>query len=238
MGKGLIILVLLFAAMFAAAAAQWSRMYKSDAGMSSWSGLTVEPEPQDIPLVRYDDVRPQTTATIGGVSLFAAGTAMTFIPGARRLALNLRDAVQADGHSRFVVDDCVQYLPAALPPALSLCGLKSRHGFWKMGLLEGGSFLVGAGLLNAGKYSLCVTRPDGSSDNSFPSGHTFTAFTGAEVLRREYGTEYPWLAVTGYAVATMVGAMRIYNNRHWLGDVLAGAGLGILSTSLVYWIFD
>ena len=61
---------------------------------------------------------------------------------------------------------------------------------------------------------------------------------GAEILRREFGKEYPWIAVAGYAVATLVGLMRISNNRHWAGDVLAGAGLGILSVSLVYWTLD
>ena len=83
-----------------------------------------------------------------------------------------------------------------------------------------------------------VLRPDGSACNSFPSGHTFVAFTGAEIIRREYGKEYPWIAVAGYTVAVLVGAMRIYNNRHWAGDVLAGAGLGMLSVTLTYWIFD
>lgn len=64
------------------------------------------------------------------------------------------------------------------------------------------------------------------------------AFTGAELLRREYGKEYPWVAVAGYAVAVLVGAMRVYNNRHWVGDVLAGAGIGIASVTLVYWALD
>lgn len=101
-----------------------------------------------------------------------------------------------------------------------------------------GSYLLGAGWLNAFKYGLGLLRPDNSRYNSFPSGHTFVVFTGAEILRREYGEDYPWIAVAGYTVAIIVGAMRIYNNRHWLGDVCAGAGLGILSTTLVYWALD
>ena len=64
----------------------------------------------------------------------------------------------------------------------------------------------------------------------------FTAFMGAEILRREYGEEYPGIAIAGYTVATGVGLMRIYNNRHWASDVLAGAGIGILSASLTYWL--
>ena len=127
---------------------------------------------------------------------------------------------------------------ALMVTVLNLCGLKGKHSFNRLLLLEGGSYLLGAGWLNAFKYALAVERPDGSRLNSFPSGHTFTAFTGAEILRREYGEEYPWIAVAGYAVAVTVAAMRIYNNRHWAGDVLAGAGLGILSVSLVYWTLD
>ena len=29
----------------------------------------------------------------------------------------------------------------------------------------------------------------------------------------------------------------MYNNRHWLNDILAGAGIGILSTKFSYWIY-
>ena len=44
------------------------------------------------------------------------------------------------------------------------------------------------------------------------------------------------IAIAGYTVATGVGIMRMYNNRHWASDVLAGAGVGILSASLMYWL--
>lgn len=177
-------------------------------------------------------------APVSGAVLVTGGTMFTYNPYLNSQAVSLRDAVQADGHSRLTFDNYLQYLPAVTPAVLNLFGVEGRHGFWKLALLEGGSYLLGAALLNAGKYGLGVLRPDGSAYNSFPSGHTFTAFTGAEILRREYGEEYPWIGIAGYAVATLVGAMRIYNNRHWAGDVLAGAGLGILSTSLVYWALD
>ncbi len=35
-------------------------------------------------------------------------------------------------------------------------------------------------------------------------------------------------------MATGVGAMRVMNNRHWISDVMVGAGIGILSTNLAY----
>lgn len=37
-------------------------------------------------------------------------------------------------------------------------------------------------------------RPDGSTANSFPSGHTATAFLGAELFNLEYGADYPLLS--------------------------------------------
>lgn len=81
-----------------------------------------------------------------------------------------------------------------------------------------------------------VERPDGSAKNSFPSGHTATAFMGAEFLWQEYKEISPWYGIAGYLVASGTGAFRIYNNRHWLTDVVAGAGIGMLSAKAAYWI--
>ncbi len=86
------------------------------------------------------------------------------------------------------------------------------------------------------KYCFDVQRPDGTSHNSFPSGHTATAFMSAHILHKEYGHISPWVSVGAYTVATGVGAMRIMNNRHWTSDVLVGAALGILGTELGYWL--
>ena len=44
------------------------------------------------------------------------------------------------------------------------------------------------------------------------------------------------MVVSGYVVAAGTGFFRIYNDRHWLTDVAAGAGIGILSTKIAYWI--
>jgi membrane-associated phospholipid phosphatase len=81
-----------------------------------------------------------------------------------------------------------------------------------------------------------VERPDGSGFNSFPSGHTATAFAGAEFLWQEYKDVSIWCGISGYLVATETGLFRIYNDKHWLTDVVAGAGIGLLSTKIAYWI--
>lgn len=139
-------------------------------------------------------------------------------------------------HKRLSYDDYIQYVPTASVLLLDVCGVKSANGLKKQAITLPLSILLTATLVNAGKYSVQRIRPDQSSRNSFPSGHTATAFMGAELLRMEYGKEYPLIAATGYALAAMTGAMRIYNNRHFLSDVLAGAGVGILSVRIAYWL--
>ncbi len=96
-----------------------------------------------------------------------------------------------------------------------------------------------AGLVNGIKYTASEERPDGSTSNSFPSGHTATAFMAATILHKEYGlTRSLWYSVGGYTVATGIAAFRVMNNRHWVSDVLTGAGIGILSTELGYALSD
>jgi membrane-associated phospholipid phosphatase len=79
-----------------------------------------------------------------------------------------------------------------------------------------------------------VLRPDGTTKDAFPSGHTAQVFMAATFLHKEFGRDHPLYSVLAYATATGVGVLRILNDRHWLSDVLVGAGVGILSTNLVY----
>jgi len=103
-----------------------------------------------------------------------------------------------------------------------------------------GIYLLSNIFLNATTQSLkritAVTRPDGTP-NAFPSGHAAEAFASAEFLRQEYGNQSAWYTVSGYTAATAVAVLRMYNNRHWLSDVIAGAGLGVLSTRASYWLY-
>ena len=85
----------------------------------------------------------------------------------------------------------------------------------------------------ATKYVVNEQRPDLSDRHSFPSGHVALAFTGAELMRMEYGTAY---GIAGYAVAASVAFLRLYNNKHWFNNVIMGAGIGILSARIGQWL--
>ena len=137
------------------------------------------------------------------------------------------------------LDNYIQYSPLALTLLLKASGVKSRNQWGRFLVSSTFSYAAMAVLVDIGKYSLKEMRPDGSTNNSFPSGHTATAFASATILHKEYGlTRSLWYSVAGYGFATMTGVMRVMNNRHWASDIVCGAGLGIFSVDLGYFIGD
>ena len=137
------------------------------------------------------------------------------------------------------IDDYTQFFGPAMVVGLKLGGYEGRSDWPRLLASAGMSYAIMAGLVNGIKYTAKEMRPDGSTANSWPSGHTATAFVGATLLHKEYGlTRSPWWSVAGYGVATATGVMRVLNNRHWISDVMSGAGIGILSTELGYAIGD
>lgn len=137
---------------------------------------------------------------------------------------------------RHSYDDFLQYSPAAATILLKACGVESRHSWGRMLTADAIGFATMTVLVNAGKYSARQLRPDHSTRNSFPSGHTATAFAAATMLHKEYGEASPWYSIAGYGAATITGISRILNNRHWISDVIAGAGIGIISMELGYYL--
>lgn len=136
------------------------------------------------------------------------------------------------------IDDYLQYSPAAVLLAMKAMGVKGRSSWERMLVSDAFSIALMAGVVNSMKYSFKVQRPDHSGKNSFPSGHTATAFMTASMLNKEYGHLSPWIGIGAYSVATLTGTMRIANNKHWISDVLTGAGIGILSTEIGYLFGD
>jgi len=116
-----------------------------------------------------------------------------------------KEELQEHSHSKLGVDDFSQYAPLVAAYGLRRCGIKGLHDYVDLTIISGTAYLL-TGLSVYGVKTLTrVERPDGSTRNSFPSGHTATAFAGAEILRREYWNVSPWIGVAGYAVAAGTG---------------------------------
>ena len=149
----------------------------------------------------------------------------------------IKEEVKEHIDEKLTVDDFLQYAPLAAALSLDLVGVKGKNNFKNKAIIATTSYLIMGITVNSLKKITRIERPDGSGFNSFPSGHTATAFLGAELLYQEYKDKSIWYGISGYIVATGTGAFRIYNNRHWLTDVFAGAGIGILSTKAAYWLY-
>jgi membrane-associated phospholipid phosphatase len=140
-------------------------------------------------------------------------------------------------HFSTTIDNYLQWSPAIAVYALNALGAKGEHNFVDRSLIYGTSTLIMATTVRVLKKATHSQRPDGSNYESFPSGHTATAFAAAEFMRLEYQHSQPLLSMTGYIAAAATGALRMYNNRHWFSDIAGGAGLGILSTQAAYALY-
>lgn len=175
--------------------------------------------------------------TFVGVPLFVAG----IIAKSEKKAFRQNDGTKHVLLTEFKtrIDDYTQYFGPAVTLGLKIGGVEGRSDWGRLLASSAMSYGIMAILVNSIKYTSKEMRPDGSSANSWPSGHTATSFAGATILHKEYGlTRSPWYSIAGYGVATATGVMRVLNNRHWVSDVLSGAGIGILSTELAYALSD
>lgn len=134
------------------------------------------------------------------------------------------------------LDDYAQFAPIAMAYAFEFTNLKSKNNLKDKTLILLKGQLISLSTLYILKTSVNQTRPNGG-EYSFPSGHTTNVFAGATFLASEY-SDYPWVPFVAYGIASGVGIMRIANNKHYISDVLFGAGLGIASMKLAYKIHD
>lgn len=134
-----------------------------------------------------------------------------------------------------LTDNYLQYAPIIFIYSFDAIGMKARTDIKNRTIILLKSELLMAVTVTIFKKTIHELRPDASARNSFPSGHTAMAFVGASVLTAEYGHRYKWVPYLAYTVASSVGMLRILNNKHYLSDVLVGAGIGILSTKIAYY---
>lgn len=172
--------------------------------------------------------------TYQGLGFVAAGL---LIKSRQHDFREMRNLFQKDYHQPW--DNFTQYAPLVATWGLHAAGVEGQSSWKRLAASNAISAMFMAGLTNSLKYTVRERRPDGSSSNSFPSGHTATAFMAATILHKEYGqTQSPWYSVAGYSMATATAVGRVLNNRHWVTDVLVGAGVGIIATDLGYFVTD
>lgn len=171
-------------------------------------------------------ILPASLIGVGAVAL-----APSFIRNGSRSITNSVIDIRGN-NKRLEFDDYIQYIHVASSLMLGCAGVKAKHSFRDRVFIIATSYATLAVLTNIPKLCIDEKRPEFAGHNSFPSGHAATVFMGAELVRIEYGG---WYGIGAYTIATGVGFMRMYNGRHWLHDVVAGAGVGILSARVGEW---
>jgi hypothetical protein len=167
------------------------------------------------------------------IALITTGVLLSTSSFEKSLQKDLRNIVGDDFY--FNVDDYTRYAPVIEMYAADILGVKSKNHWFDQTKNLVLSSIISNGTSALLKKEIPKYRPDGSTNpNSFPSGHTTTAFTTATVLYEEFKNTNPLLAYSGYLFAVTTGSLRMLNDMHYLSDVLVGAGIGILSVKLVY----
>jgi membrane-associated phospholipid phosphatase len=135
-------------------------------------------------------------------------------------------------------------------PAIYLFGRVANHpGIEDLGWHGTEAAILGGAITGALKVALGRSRPYATADTnphdfhffkgtkssrqSFPSGHTTTAFAVASSVTSEVHRmwpQYTWVAgPVMYGGATLVGLSRMYHDQHWASDVILGAAVGTFS---------
>lgn len=178
-------------------------------------------------------------AVIIPAAMLVYGCLKPAVSGIRQLDDNIMTNIKTS-HPGFHTKaaDYLMWAPTASIYLMDALHLKTKHSFTEHLILDAGSLVI------AGSAGFVMRKISHGIDDyntqgtKFPSGHTTNAFRGAEIFHQELKDAHPVLSYSGYLVATTVGVLRIYNKNHLLTEVLAGAGLGILSSKLTYWVFD
>jgi hypothetical protein len=199
--------------------------------------LSLKAKEIKISLVEMQKERARIRSLLIPSLMVAYGFIALETPALRAMDYSIKDEIREDHpHFHTKTDNYLQYVPALMVYATNAIGIHGEHNFHDLTMI----YLMANGIAGITVQSLkAITkspRPNGGH-NAFPSGHTATAFVSAEFLRQEYKNVSPVYSYSGYLIATATGILRMYNNAHWLRDIIPGAGFGILSTRIAYWIY-
>ena len=169
--------------------------------------------------------------TILPTSLIVVGSIISNSNFEQKLQIDLRNGVGNNYENK--IDNFMLFAPIVELYLADIIGVKSKNHWFDQSKNLFISNVISSFITNRLKVIVGKTRPNGEV-HSFPSGHTTIAFTNATVLYEEFKNSSPILAYSGYVFATGTGGFRMINNKHFISDVMVGAGIGILVTKLVY----
>ena len=223
----------------------WGPQQGHRAAGFGWVSSDTLPRRTDTPRRRYDWQKAAVLnrpfpvqSFIVPVAMIAYGATAVHNGTLQKLNGEVKEqAWQDNPHKPFHVDNYLMFAPTLSVYALNAAGIHGAHNFKDRTIILLMANVIANGTVFSVKGWSHEQRPDGSDYQSFPSGHTAEAFVGAEFMRIEYKDVSPWYGVAGYAMATATGMLRMYNDKHWFSDVVAGAGVGIASARLAYWLY-
>ena len=137
----------------------------------------------------------------------------------RQIDISTNNEIKEHYTGKYPIDDYLQYLPAVSVYGLSLLGVKAKHNYIDRTILIASSYLMAGAVVNTMKMTINAPRPNGSNNNSFPSGHTMMAFVGAHILFKEYKDSSPALVAVGYLAAGTTGVMRIVRSEEHTSEL-------------------
>ncbi len=174
-----------------------------------------------------DDVKHLPSKENLFIAGVGGGLALAVHPADKRVNRSLVNSNFA--HDFFKPGEILGELPTLLGSAAAVYIVgrvkdKPKVSHLGMDLIE--SLAISEGLTQLLKYTTRRERPDGSSKNSFPSGHAADTFGFATALERHLGWKG---AVPAYIFASYVAISRMPANRHWLSDAVFGSAVGIIA---------
>ena len=202
--------------------------------MSVLNAQTINNQNDTLNIASLTTIKKQRTIlhkSIVPLSLIGIGLIVNNSQFEKNLETDLRNSVGNDYQTP--IDDYLLFVPIVQMYAADAFGMKAKNDWFDQTKYLIISNVVSTGISELLKATITKTRPDGDP-YSFPSGHSTIAFTNAAVLQNEFQETSTVYAYSGYAFAATTGVFRMLNNKHYVSDVLVGAGIGILVTQLVY----
>lgn len=183
---------------------------------------------------RQDKLRP----FIVPAALITYGSLSFAIPAIRNVDYSIHNEMTKHYSAfRTPIDNYLQFAPTVGVYALNLAGVKGKNSFIDRSAILFISEAIFYGTTVFLKSTTGRLRPDESNKLSWPSGHAGNAFVSAEFMAQEFSGRSAWYGVAGYSMAATTSILRIYNDKHWLSDIVAGAGFGILATKTAYYLY-